>query len=175
MPGPLFREGELVELRTVEPEDVEFLQRWVNHPDVRAGIATTHPINRPEEEEWVESLGDGDGASFLVAVDGEPVGTVGFSEVNYAWSTTEVGYWVAPDRQGNGYATDATRETVDYAFDELGLAKVSAHALAHNEASRRVLEKVGFTQEGVLRGEAFVDGERVDLVRYGLLADDREG
>lgn len=172
MPGPVFREGDRVELRTVETEDVEFLQRTINHPKVRRGVFAVDPKNREQEREWVESLGDDDGVDLLVCADGEPVGTIGLQPPNQVWGVAEVGYMIAPDHWGNGYATDALAEVCGYAFAERGLDKVYAHAYATNPASRRVLEKVGFTEEGVLRDEAFVDGERVDVHRYGLLADE---
>jgi ribosomal-protein-alanine N-acetyltransferase len=169
MPGPLFREGERVELRPVEPDDVEFLQRLVNHPEVRAGTAQFEPLNGPAEADWVERRAEEPGANFLVTANGDRVGTVGVVDPNDAWGTAELGYMVAPAEWGNGYATDAAREAAGWAFEERGLEKLTASAYAHNEASRRVLEKVGFTEEGVLRAEALVGGERVDLHRYGLL------
>jgi RimJ/RimL family protein N-acetyltransferase len=61
-----------------------------------------------------------------------------------------------------------------YAFEERRLDKVVAEAYATNPGSRRVLEKVGFREEGVHRQEAFVGGERVDLVHFGLLAEEFE-
>jgi RimJ/RimL family protein N-acetyltransferase len=54
---------------------------------------------------------------------------------------------------------------VRYAFEERRLHKVAASAFAPNAASRRVLEKVGLREEGVLRGENFVGGEHVDVHR----------
>ena len=75
----------------------------------------------------------------------------------------------APEAWGEGYATEATELLVAYGFDQLRFNKVVAHAFAFNAASRRVLEKVGFTEEGVDREEAFIDGEYVDVHRYGLL------
>lgn len=175
MPGPLFRRGDRVELRTVEKEDVGFLQELVNDPRVRRGTGQVDPINRIEEEEYVESLGEDDGVSTLVCVEGEPVGVIGFDEPNEVWGTAEIGYMIAPEAWGNGYATDALRELCGHAFEGQRLAKVSAKAYETNEASRRVLEKAGFTEEGVLREEAFVQGERVDVHRYGLLAGEFEG
>jgi RimJ/RimL family protein N-acetyltransferase len=61
-----------------------------------------------------------------------------------------------------------------YAFAERRLDKVGAAAYETNSGSKRVLEKAGFTREGTLRREAFVGGERVDLVHFGLLADEFE-
>jgi RimJ/RimL family protein N-acetyltransferase len=79
-----------------------------------------------------------------------------------------------PSAWGNGYATDALREICRYGFDERRLNKVVARAYETNPASNRVLEKVGFEQEGTFRQEAFVRGEFVDIHRYGLLAAEFE-
>ena len=81
---------------------------------------------------------------------------------------------VHPDHWGHGYATDAVRCLVRYAFEERRMHKVGADVYAPNEGSRRVLEKVGFEREGVRPDHAFVDGEHVDLYEYRPLADEWE-
>ncbi len=172
MPGPVFRRGETVELRTVETDDVEFLQETVTDPRVRTSLAAVDPMNEHQEREWVESLGEDEGVQLLVCVDGDPVGTIGLEPPNQVWGTAEAGYMITPDEWGNGYATDALRALCDHAFGERRLNKVYATAYASNTASRRVMEKAGFREEGILREEGFRDGEHVDVARYGLLADE---
>jgi RimJ/RimL family protein N-acetyltransferase len=172
MSSPVFLEGESVTLHPVEDEDAEFLQALVNDPRVRRGIATVEPTPLAEEREYVESVGEGEGTQFLVRADGERVGTIGLHDVTATHGNGEVGYFIAPGAWGNGYATDATRTVVEYAFVERRLHKVYARAFAFNDASQRVLEKVGFEREGVHRDQAFVDGGFVDVYRYGLLADE---
>jgi ribosomal-protein-alanine N-acetyltransferase len=172
MPGPLFCEGETVELRPVEESDVEFLQRLVNHPRVRAGIGNSEPVSRAEEAEWIESTAEDDDSHLLICVDGDPVGSTGLFIQRQDWGTAEVGYSILPEHWGNGYATDALRRLCAYGFDEQRLHKIVGRDYATNPASSRVMEKGGFEQEGVLRREAFVDGEHVDLHRYGLLAEE---
>lgn len=100
------------------------------------------------------------------------MGIVGLDDPHPAWGTAEVGYFVDPDHWGNGYATDAVRTVCRYAFGERRLGKLYGHVFETNPASARVMEKVGFVREGVHRGQAFLDGERVDILRYGLLADE---
>lgn len=172
MLGPIFLDGDVVELRTVETDDAEFLQQTVNDPRVRHRIAASEPKNRTDEREWIESLGDEGGVHFLVCVDGGPVGEIGLKPPNEVWGTVEVGYMISPDQWGNGYGTDALEAVCGYAFEERRLNKVYAQTLGTNPASIRVLENVGFTKEGVLREEAFAEGEHVDVYRYGLLADE---
>lgn len=173
MPGPIFREGDRVTLHPVEEGDLEFLQETLNHPEVRPGIAATDPINLEQERDWFESFVEDDSVQFLVCADGERAGTIGLTDVNERSGNAEVGYFYHPDYWGNGYATDALGEVVDFAFGQRRLHKVYARAFAFNDASRRVLEKVGFEQEGLFREQTFADGEYVDVYRYGLLADER--
>mgnify|MGYP006280965375 CR=1 FL=1 len=172
MPGPVFARGETVELRTIEPEDVEFLQRIVNDPAVRAGLGSYEPINEPTESEWIESLDEDDGVDFLICARGDRVGIIGFEAPNEVWGATEIGYMIAPDNWGEGHATDAVETLCRYAFEERRLHKLYAKVYETNPASRRVLEKAGFTEEGVLREEAFISGEHVDIHRYGHLVDE---
>ena len=172
MPGSVFRRGETVELWTVETDDVAFLRDLVNDPEVRAGTAVAEPLNGADERSFVESIGDDGGAQFLICVDADPVGIVGVNAPDGTWGTAELGYQLVPDAWGNGYATDAAREACGYAFESRRLHKLSATVFETNPASARVLEKVGFTEEGRLREEAFLDGEHVDVRRFGLLADE---
>jgi RimJ/RimL family protein N-acetyltransferase len=173
MPGPVFLDGERISLRTPEEEDVEFLQRNINDPRVRHPIGTVAPMSASDEEEWVDGAND-EGVSLLICVGEDPAGTIGLSDINELWGCAEVGYWLTPKAWEKGYATAATKLLVEYGFDQRRLNKVLAHAFAFNAGSRRVLEKVGFSEEGIHRAEAFVNGEFVDIHRYGLLADEYE-
>ncbi|KAB1187835.1 MULTISPECIES: GNAT family N-acetyltransferase [Haloferax] len=172
MPGALFLEGDAVELRTVDESDIDFFHEMVNDPRVRRGIAAVDPVTRTNEREWVESRGTDDNINFVICDDGDPVGTIGLKPPNVVNGAVEVGYIVAPDHWGNGYATDALRTICGYAFGERRLNKVYANAYETNPGSVRVLEKAGFQQEGVHREQGFVDGEHVDVLRYGLLSEE---
>jgi RimJ/RimL family protein N-acetyltransferase len=189
MPGPVFAEGETVTLRTIEEEDLEFLQRGRNHPEIRRPLTDADPRNGEQIREYFEnSVSNDDGFGFLVctepdedeATDGEdsesggptPVGAVHVPWIRSREGVGMLMYWVLPEHQGNGYVTEATELALDYAFEERRLAKVFAHVLVSNEGSWHVLEKLGFQREGRQRKESFVDGERVDSYRYGLLAEE---
>ncbi|SDM22907.1 Protein N-acetyltransferase, RimJ/RimL family [Halogranum gelatinilyticum] len=172
MPGPVFLRNETVELRTVESDDLAFVQEHINDPEVWGTLGSAAPKNHKDEEQWLDSLTDDDGrVVLLICDDGEPVGQMGL-HLNETWGVGELGYWVAPDAWGNGYCTAAVRLISRYAFEERRLHKVVAEAYGHNVGSQRVLEKAGFTQEGVHREEAFVGGAYRDLLHYGLLEDE---
>ena len=84
----------------------------------------------------------------------------------------EVGYSLSPEYQGRGLAAEALRCGLTHAFDSLGLVRVEADIDPRNEASCRLLEKIGFQREGLLRKRWRVNGEVCDSAFYGLLADE---
>ncbi|WP_247729153.1 GNAT family N-acetyltransferase [Halovivax limisalsi] len=182
MPGSVFLSDDRVSLHPIETDDEAFCRALLNEPRVRTSIGSTDPITAHDEREWIESQGERDGWHFLVCerpdagtdgaddADAVRLGTIGVTPTNDVWGTAEIGYSIHPDHWNEGHATAAVELVCRYAFDERRLAKLFAKTYATNPASGRVLEKNGFEREGTLREEAFVAGERVDVVRYGLLA-----
>ena len=81
----------------------------------------------------------------------------------------EIGYELAPEYWGRGYATEAARAIVDFGFRELELHRIWAWCIADNAASVRVLEKVGLQLEGRLREKRNFKGRWWDTLLYGLL------
>ena len=104
---------------------------------------------------------------------GQLVGDVGLSPDEHDPAIIKVGYTMDPVFQGRGYATEAVRALIDYAFDALGAETVRAFASAENLASIRVAEKVGLRLEE--RFERTYDGETWQGVRYELARSDRFG
>lgn len=173
MPGPAFVEGDRVDLCTIEEEDLPALHETINDPSVWRTTGMARPNSMADEREWFESLSErDDSVSFAVAADGDLVGNVGLRDVTADDGTAEIGFYVLPDHQGEGYATEAARLAVGYAFDHQRLHRVDAETYGFNQASRRVLENAGFQHEGVRRDAAFVDGDYHDVHVYGLLASE---
>lgn len=170
MPGPTFLRGDRLTLRTVTPDDYEFLLEHGNAPAVREGAPTPTPVERSDIAAFVED--DESSVQFLACVDGEPVGFVFLFDIEPCRDHGEIGCWVAPDEQGNGYASEAADLCLDHAFDDRGLHKVLARVFEHNDPSMRVLEKLGFQQEGHLREQDYIRGEYRDTLLYGLLASE---
>ena len=80
----------------------------------------------------------------------------------------EIGYWLYPRARGRGIATKVARALAGYAFT-LGVQRVTAYVSVGNFQSERVLERAGFTREGVLRSMPKPDGGRVDKTIFSLL------
>jgi len=81
----------------------------------------------------------------------------------------ELGYWIGEDHWGNGYATEATKAVINFAFTEKHYHKVYARFFATNPGSGRVMQKSGMLKEGVLLQHIYKENEFVDLIHYGIL------
>jgi RimJ/RimL family protein N-acetyltransferase len=84
----------------------------------------------------------------------------------------EIGWTLAAEYRGQGYATEAARALIDYGFHSLGLHRVHADTNGDNRASRRVMERLGMRREAQLRDAVYEDGKWVDRVIYGMLAEE---
>ena len=144
MPGAPFLHGERLTLRPVTSEDHAFLARHWNDPEIRHGTNRQRPVIESDVEAFLED----DAVYFLPCRDGEPVGLTWLFRISGVHDRGEIGYWIAPDEAGQGYATDAAGLCLDYAFDERNLRKVVARVFEDNAASQRVLEKHGFREGG---------------------------
>jgi RimJ/RimL family protein N-acetyltransferase len=82
----------------------------------------------------------------------------------------EVGFWLVPEGRGRGAATAAVRLACDWAMREWGIERFDAHSDIDNPGAHAVLERNGFTREGLLRGWGARGDHRVDAVMFGRLA-----
>jgi RimJ/RimL family protein N-acetyltransferase len=103
--------------------------------------------------------------------DGSIAGGVTLRHFDPMRGTIEVGYWLFADARGRGLATRAVRAVAREAFAS-GLWRIEAYVRVGNEASERVLERAGFTREGIKRRLLRHGGERVDATAFSLLADE---
>ena len=106
---------------------------------------------------------------------GRLIGNCGIRKATVDAVDAEIGYELAPEMWGNGYATEAARAMVSFGFRELGLHRIWAHCAADNLASAHVLEKLGMQQEGRLRENAYYKGRWWDELVYGLLEQEWRG
>lgn len=173
MPGAIFLEGDNVELRTVEEEDLEFIRDAYNHPEVREYMSHSRPFNLDQEREFFEEVVKSEeSVNLAICLDGETIGLVEIKEEEEG--VGEIGIWIGPEHQGEGYGSEASELLADYAFNELPYHKLVARAWQDNEASQGIWEKLGFEQEGKLREQVFNDGRYGDVYIYGLLRDEWE-
>jgi RimJ/RimL family protein N-acetyltransferase len=104
--------------------------------------------------------------------DGAFLGWCSLTRWNPDYRSASLGYCLDEAAWGNGYATEAARALLQWAFAALDLNRVQAETDTRNGASARVLEKVGFVREGTLREDCIVNGDVSDSWVYGLLRRD---
>jgi [ribosomal protein S5]-alanine N-acetyltransferase len=114
-----------------------------------------------------------EGTGVRLAVDrvdgGSFVGWCSLSRWNPNYRSASLGYCFHEAAWGRGYATEAAAGLLEWAFGVLDLNRVQAETDTRNVACARVLEKLGFTREGRLRGDCVVNGQVSDSWVYGLL------
>jgi len=111
---------------------------------------------------------------FIFSPDGETLlGGLTLSQVQRGVTQSAIlGYWMSAAHAGKGLMGAAVRAVIGFSFDTLHLNRLEAACLPHNEASIRLLEKVGFQREGYARKYLCIDGRWQDHLLYGLIRDD---
>ncbi|MBI1211932.1 MAG: GNAT family N-acetyltransferase [Alphaproteobacteria bacterium] len=89
-----------------------------------------------------------------------------------AQSAATLGYWMGERYAGKGLMTDAVMALIRYCVTKLGLHRIEAACLPDNAASRRVLTKAGFVEEGVARKYLKINGQWRDHVLFAIIEDD---
>ncbi len=159
--------GSLVLVRP-QPADCDELVAALSESDEIARWTRIPYPYRPEHfDAWLAR----DSHSYLIRTEGRIIGTTG-AGVDPATATAELGYWIAPYARGAGHAVTAARAVCALAFDR-GALRISASVIVGNLPSSAVLDRLGFTLEGVQRSvhsvNCEVNPERVDLQMWSLL------
>ena len=105
--------------------------------------------------------------------DGRVIGLVGLIRRDHRQG--EVGWALAAEYRGQGYATEAARALMAYGFTRLGLHRIHADTNSDNLPSLRVMERLGMRQEAQLRDAVHEEGKWLDRCIYGILVDEWRG
>ena len=139
---------------------------WRNMTDI-----FPHPYTVADGEEWIaRCLVQTPPRDLVIAVAGEFVGVCGFAPGQGVQSNMgTVGYWVGEEHWGHGIATAALAQFLTHVWGSFPVWRLEARVFAWNPASARVLEKNGFSLEGVRRSAIRKAGETTDELIFGLL------
>ena len=170
---------ERLRLRPVRDEDIDRILEYRNLPEVTRWLLNTKVTPVSFRAAWRRAADDPDDHSAAVTLNGLVIGTVsldvfdGMGQPGMPQRTeARLGYTFDPAHGGHGYATEAVSAMVAYAFNGLGLRRITAGCFADNVASVRVLEKVGMRREQHGVGDSWhAELGWVDGYTYGLLAE----
>lgn len=164
-------------LRPFVLDDAHDVARHCNHPDVaKSTLSLPYPYPLESALSWI-SLHEGwfrDQIRFEYAItlkdSGILVGAVGLGN-NKVWKNGEIGYWVGVEHWNQGYATEAVKAVILWAFHEMGYHRVYARHFVSNPASGKVMIKSGMTYEGTQKDHILKNGVYEDVALYGIISE----
>ncbi|HJR74669.1 MAG TPA: GNAT family N-acetyltransferase [Luteimonas sp.] len=169
--------GPRVRLRGPRPEDADAVFALFSDPAVMRYWSRPPMTVRDEAmaliSEIQEAFAERDKLNWVV-VDKQDaaIGTCTLFNFDARHRYAELGYALRSDLWGRGLAREAASAALDWAFRSLRLHRVEASIDPRNDASRRILERLGFDSEGVLRERYFIGDTATDSEIFGLLAED---
>jgi RimJ/RimL family protein N-acetyltransferase len=164
-----------VTLRRAETRDLDFLLELMNEDDVVENLAVVRPRDREGLAAEIErsQAEPQEFGRFVIEVDGEPAGLMGFAVANRRSRIANLGSLaVHPDFRGRHLADEAARLFQRHLIHDLGYHRLQLEIYGFNERAQRHAERAGFVREGARRKAYWHNGEWVDGVIYGLVEDE---
>lgn len=147
-------------------KDVTEFLTWSPHPDLEYTKSYLKSLNHHYKAgsfyDWAIVLAD----------EEKMIGTCGFTRFHLVNNSAEIGYVINPQYRGRGIAVEAAEAVLEYGFNTLGLNRIEARYMKGNTASRRVMEKLGMTFEGINRGAILVKGSYRDVGVCSVLKEE---
>jgi RimJ/RimL family protein N-acetyltransferase len=166
-----------VTIRRAEPRDADFLVELLTHEEVEPFLAAIRPRDREGVLAEIErsDAEPEEFGRFVIEVDGQPAGLMGFQLQNRRSMIANVGSLaVHPDFRGQRLADEAARIFQRHLIFDLGFHRIQLEIYGFNERAQAHAERAGFVREGVRRKAYDRHGEWVDGVIYGLVREDLE-
>ena len=163
------------QIRSFRTQDAPALAKYGNNRAVWRNIWDQHPYpyGIEDADEWIQyAMQQSPETIFAIASPREAIGCIGMlPQGDVARLSAEVGYWLGEPFWGRGIATGALKALTEYAFAELDLVRLYATVMEWNPPSARVLEKAGYSYEGLMRKSAIKDGQVVDQWLYAIVRE----
>lgn len=170
---PVLDGGEGLRLRPLADGDAGAVFELFGDPEVVRFMSVRRLASEAEARDFIagtrESFLSGTLYQWGIELEREVVGTCTLAGIDRQHRRVELGFAVLMRWWGRRVAFRALPPVIELAFERLGLHRLEADADPRNEASLRVLERLGFRREGLLRERYFQEGEAQDAVVFGLL------
>lgn len=166
-------------LRQITMADAENLFAFFSDPEVMQFYDCEPLSNIDEASSLIQRFSDWferqNGFRWGVALKAEPntiIGTCGLFAWHKPFRIATLGYELSRQYWRRGIMSEAVRELLGYGFRDLALNRIRAAVVTDNVASARLLERLSFQKEGILRQAQFVNGKFDDLIAYALLREE---
>jgi RimJ/RimL family protein N-acetyltransferase len=171
-------QGKLVNLRALEPTDIDREIEWVNDRDVTRYLVLRYPVARGEEEGWLRNRPANSFSETVLAIDtkdGLHIGNIGLHDGQPENRKASLGIMIGnKEYWSNGYGSDAIITLLRFAFHEMNMNRVWLHVYEFNERAIACYKKVGFCAEGRLRQNFYQEGRYWDTIVMGILRSEFE-
>lgn len=166
-------------LRAFEPGDLSLLNEWHNDEEINSQtLGNKYFVSSFYDRKWLEEKMSNNRDNVYCAIcektTNKMIGYVSLNDIDYRNRKAVWGGIVIGDKnsRSKGYASDAAFMILKYAFEELGLNKVTGYWLQTNKASLVISQLLGFTKEGILRKDVFKRGEYQDVLVMSMLKEE---
>ena len=177
---PIIETSRLI-LREVKEEDAKDMFQYLSDKDVvkHMGLAPFETVNDVwDEVRWYKSIyEEGTGIRWGITLkdSGKVIGSCGFLNMLTKHYRAEVGYELNKDYWGKGIASEALEAVVKHGYQHFQLERIEALIEPTNHPSQKLVEKLGFKREGLLRHYEYACGKFDDLYMYSILKEDING
>ena len=171
--GPIL-EGERVRLVPARAEMLPTFTQWFSDTEVTRYLTLRYPPAPKLEEEWYDRVSRSEtDLVWAITVEGRLIGTTGIHGIDWPNRRAVTGTMIGEkDAWRKGYASETVRLRTRWAFEEMGLEKLTTRVFTENIGSRRALEKGGYRQFGLARRDEFRLGRWHDLWLGEVLRDE---
>ena len=139
-----------------------------------AEIATAPGVAENLTEKWTYPEGMPGSLTFEIKKDETVIGQAAYKAFRWFNRKAELSLFLHPDFQNKGLGVSILNSMIHHAFFSLNLHRLEAEVNAYNDVGLRIMDKLGFVKEGVLREARYLDGKYYDIIRFGLLKRDFE-
>ncbi|MBQ9152101.1 MAG: GNAT family N-acetyltransferase [Clostridia bacterium] len=173
-------ETDRLTLRGMRVSDAPDMYEYARRPSVTEYLTWEPHASVEETRQYLTYVGQryrtGDFYDWSVVdkESGHMIGTCGFTSFNCPADSAEIGYVLNPAYQGRGLGTEAVRRVLEFGFEELNLHRIEAHFIQGNDASRRLMERVGMTFEGFARESMKIKGKYRTIGTCAILRSEYE-
>lgn len=160
-------------LRPLEREDLKFVHSLTNNANIMSyWFEEPYEAFVELQDLYDKHIHDQSERRFIVEKNTVMIGLVELVEIDYIHRRAEFQIMIDPHYQGNGYAKETTCLAMHYAFSVLNLHKLYLVVNTTNEKAIHIYKKVGFSIEGELQDEFFVDGQYHNAIRMCMFQKD---
>jgi len=153
------------ELFDLIEDNREYLKEWLPWLDNNRYLQNTIDYIKISQFQYERN----ETVQLVLLYKGAIAGAVGYHRIDWLNRSTSIGYWIGEQYQGKGLITRSCSKVLDYSFGRMCLNRIEIRCATENLKSRAIPERLGFTEEGLIREAEWLYDHFVDHVVYGML------